>query len=619
MTPRPRILLHVPASFEPARLVDVLSSHDTRDVVSIPSLADVAAQHAQEAVALLVVGLEAGADAGDLASRLSSGASLPPVLVLHAPGRDTHTRLQHLGLRASLPYVPGDDGPLLRTVDNLLENSQLRTRLAQSEAQYAELLQNTRDAIYILGPTQFVFVNRAFTDLMGYTADEICSKSFDFERLIAPESRPMIMERGRLAALGESLPPRYEFMALNKAGQRLDVAVSVSYIVYGGLPSSLGVLQDITARKQYEKALLRRNRELAVLNDLAATVSRAPDLNTVLETAVERLIAVMGFSAAGISLLQPGQQAATVRVYRGIRAQQLETLQNAPLGEGLIGSAIRTGDVQVVHDLASDPRMAGQDALKQTFKSAVSVPIQARDRVLGSAVGLCVEPREFAPEELSLLLSIGHQLGTAVERATLFDNREVAMKRLLAMDELARALSSTLNQAEVFHVAGQPLPVADLFVFTRVEIQHGMDVLADLLVLRRQGRISQWSVWTCRYGRFVLHGMVTALRSTHRRHTPRPDRRGGCSWRLSREVPEFHEGTRNAVDQGRTAISLRTETTPLTPRAIDSAVARSLPFLAKPDSMTVPLSVSTLIDAASTCLFSIKRDLIRVVMPVSST
>ena len=49
------------------------------------------------------------------------------------------------------------------------------------------------------------------------------------------------------------------------------------------------------------------------------------------------------------------------------------------------------------------------------------------------------------------------------------------------------------------------------------------------------------------------------------------------------------------------------------------AVLRSVGPLAKPDSITVPFSVSTLMAAASTILFSTKRAFTRAVMVASST
>ena len=72
-------------------------------------------------------------------------------------------------------------------------------------------------------------------------------------------------------------------------------------------------------------------------------------------------------------------------------------------------------------------------------------------------------------------------------------------------------------------------------------------------------------------------------------------------------------------DQGRTEISLRTDRTPVTPRAMASAVDFSVAFFAKPDSITVPFSVSTPMLLASTCLFSTKRLLTCAVMAESST
>lgn len=71
--------------------------------------------------------------------------------------------------------------------------------------------------------------------------------------------------------------------------------------------------------------------------------------------------------------------------------------------------------------------------------------------------------------------------------------------------------------------------------------------------------------------------------------------------------------------QGRTTISFFTALTPLTDRTMLSAVSRSSALLAKPDSMTVPLSVATPIEVAATSLFSAKFALILVVIQVSST
>ena len=55
---------------------------------------------------------------------------------------------------------------------------------------------------------------------------------------------------------------------------------------------------------------------------------------------------------------------------------------------------------------------------------------------------------------------------------------------------------------------------------------------------------------------------------------------------------------------GRTAMPFLTLFTPLTFIAMSSAVLRSAAFFAKPDNITVPFNVSTLIDEASTAALS---------------
>ena len=62
-----------------------------------------------------------------------------------------------------------------------------------------------------------------------------------------------------------------------------------------------------------------------------------------------------------------------------------------------------------------------------------------------------------------------------------------------------------------------------------------------------------------------------------------------------------------------------TERTPVTLRAMTSAVSRSLMFLANPESITEPLRVSTLMLEASTSWLSTNRALTLVVIAASST
>lgn len=67
-------------------------------------------------------------------------------------------------------------------------------------------------------------------------------------------------------------------------------------------------------------------------------------------------------------------------------------------------------------------------------------------------------------------------------------------------------------------------------------------------------------------------------------------------WKLYKAYADGLIGLGPVQDQGRTATSLRTDVTPRTPRAMVSALLRSNVLLAKPESITVPFSVSTLME-----------------------
>ncbi|MFH1809451.1 MAG: response regulator [Pseudomonadota bacterium] len=352
-----------------------------------------------------------------------------------------------LNLRRTLPVL------MRRTLDE----RRLRQSFDIGSPEYRSLLEKTSDGIYILSGNRFVFVNQRFEQLFGLGHNEVIDDDFDYESLIAPDSREMIRERARRSSRGEMLEPRYEFVGMTRGGERFDVGVSVAYIEYQGQPATLGILQDITERKAFEKALVRRNRQLAVLNDIAATVNRSLDLTTVLDIAAERLMSVMNLSAAGIALVNPRLNVIESHVFRGVSDVFRRSLRAIPIGSGIMGLAASTGELIVVDDLRTDPRVHIDEVRQTGFVSTVAVPVKAQGKVLGVAVCFSDSPRVFSGEELDLLQHIGNQIGTAVDKAQIHERQKATVRRLVALDEITRLIGGTLDTREVFSLAASQL------------------------------------------------------------------------------------------------------------------------------------------------------------------
>ncbi|RKX26210.1 MAG: hypothetical protein DRP45_04090 [Candidatus Zixiibacteriota bacterium] len=124
--------------------------------------------------------------------------------------------------------------------------------LRESEAKYRALVEDIQDGVFIIQDNKMVFVNEAFANIVGYTAEQIVG--MDFQSLVAPEDLEIVADRYRRRQAGEDLPREYEFRTLHKDGiTRVMVNMSVGIITYNGKVASLGTVKDITERRRAEE------------------------------------------------------------------------------------------------------------------------------------------------------------------------------------------------------------------------------------------------------------------------------------------------------------------------------------------------------------------------------
>lgn len=386
--------------------------------------------------------------------KLTSPPSLVMVRRPEVPASDSETAeyadyvLDESDIGQALPLI----------VDHAADTRDLQEQVEASKQQYRALIQASNDAIYIFSEARFAFVNARFSEVFGYTEDELRQRNFNFRDLVHPESQPLVDARVAGVERGQPMPSRYEFRALRKDGSDFDVEVSVSYITYDGRPAVLGILQDITARKAYEKALLRKNHELSVLNAVAETITQVNELDAVLDTVMERLIELLGVDAAGLSLLHDDDPSHFSSVhYRGCSETFVACMRTRAPTEGVLGLALTHHRPQVLENLSEDPRVAKGAAVQEGFHSAVALPLVNQDRVCGVVNVFTRSPRSFASDDLRLFQAVAHQLAVAIDNARLYREAQEGVRRLEALSQIARAIGSTLDVEGVFQIVGERL------------------------------------------------------------------------------------------------------------------------------------------------------------------
>src|SRR5208283_276674 len=125
----------------------------------------------------------------------------------------------------------------------------------------------------------------------------------------------------------------------------------------------------------------------------------------------------------------------------------------------LVGLVSRLGGLLGFRDLRDDNlsalerdepiRRFRELALQQGLRSVVVISLQAKEQAFGLLLLGTPDNRRFAPAELRLLLALGHQIGMAVENSFLIQQTSRRSEELHVLNEIGRALSSTLNREDL--------------------------------------------------------------------------------------------------------------------------------------------------------------------------
>jgi PAS domain S-box-containing protein len=126
--------------------------------------------------------------------------------------------------------------------------------LKRSEEKFRTLAEQSPNMIFINKKGRIVFANKKCEEMMGYKLKEFYSPDFNFLSLIAPEHIDLIKKLFAKHMKGHEVPP-YEYALLTKKGERIETIITTKLMDFEGEKAILGIVTDITKRKEAEKAL----------------------------------------------------------------------------------------------------------------------------------------------------------------------------------------------------------------------------------------------------------------------------------------------------------------------------------------------------------------------------
>ena len=176
-------------------------------------------------------------------------------------------------LRDAQGKVVGGVGTIL----DISKRKEAEETLRASEIQLRALLEQSLVGIYVLVENRFVFLNKAFASLVGYSVEELL-EHHNPKSLIAEADFPVFAENQRRRSLKLIPTIQYSIRLKHIDGHLLQVEIYCTEIIYAGQRAYLGTLVDITERKKAEDELYRANQRFeAILNAVPVGVCYSDD------------------------------------------------------------------------------------------------------------------------------------------------------------------------------------------------------------------------------------------------------------------------------------------------------------------------------------------------------
>jgi nitrate/nitrite-specific signal transduction histidine kinase len=192
-----------------------------------------------------------------------------------------------------------------------------------------------------------------------------------------------------------------------------------------------------------EQRVADRTKELATLNAVVQTVSQSLELEAMLTATQDKVLEVLEFESGAIYLKDLNTGELQMACHRG-----LSNAFRRVVAKGIISArASESGNPIIIDDLFKEPD-APKEVVEEGYRSVASIPLFFKGQSQGVLTTASRQLRRFRQEDVDLLLSIGHQIGVAIENA-----RERRMRQeatLLA--EMAKLISGTLDLDEVLRL-----------------------------------------------------------------------------------------------------------------------------------------------------------------------
>ncbi len=322
------------------------------------------------------------------------------------------------------------------------------TERRAAEQKYRSLFEQLQEGAFVTSLTGTLLdCNDAFVHMLGYASrDELLGRNVDAEFYASPEQRKIF----RREVEAHNFVRNFEVNLRRKNGSLLTVLESsfATRDEEGKVDGYQGFLLDITEKKNAEDEIRRRNRELNALNAMAVIATQSFDLDEILNLTLRQVISVLSAEYGSVYLAESANQFRR-RANWGQRISDRKKFAEANFPEGLGDLVMRSrAEVLTSEYLPHLPKAVSEFVRATDSGSTFWVVLWGKDAPIGLMGISRNEGNGYSADDENLLVAIGRQLSTTIEKVRLYE------ETCKAYDDLRRAQEQLL-QSEKMSAIGQ--------------------------------------------------------------------------------------------------------------------------------------------------------------------
>jgi PAS domain S-box-containing protein len=344
-------------------------------------------------------------------------------------------------------------------IEDITDRKRTEVALQQSEQRFRALIENSSDAVALLGADGTVlYVSPSVRRVLGYDAKERLGRNrLD---IVHPEDRDRVQQGlADLARMPGAIQGDVYRVRHKDGSWRWVESVDTNLLTESGVRGIVTNFRDITDRRRADEQIRHQVETLTALYGSSQQLAQSLDFHQLARDVVRTCadsfsarLAWLGRLDADGSLHVLAQFLPENDFPRDVVARWNQSTERP----GVIRRALGAGTPILVHDMTQDPDPDSPQwqaaALRLGFRSVGAFPLISRTKNLGILALHGDRADFFTPERVEFLQTYAHHVAAALENARLFEEAERRATEVAALYENTHDLATQRDLPKLLEI-----------------------------------------------------------------------------------------------------------------------------------------------------------------------